>query len=53
MITTEDTESTEEVSVEGQKLKVVSQRKGALPYGDDVATIAPVRAAKGAGLRSG
>jgi len=53
MTTTEDTESTEEVRVEGQKLKVASQRKGALQYGDDVATIPPLRAAKGAALRSG
>ena len=45
MTTTEDMESTEEVRVEGQKLKVESQRKGALQYGDDVATIPPLRAA--------
>ena len=53
MTTTEDTESTEEVRVEGQKLKVASQRKGALQYGDDSATIPALRAAKAAALRSG
>jgi hypothetical protein len=34
-------------------LKVESRRKGALQYGDDVAAIPPLRAAKGAALRSG
>jgi hypothetical protein len=53
MTTTEDTESTEEVRVEGQKLKVASRRKGALRYADDVATIPPLRGAKDAALRSG
>jgi hypothetical protein len=51
MITTEDTESKEEVRVEGQKLKVKEKVRCSMVT--MLPTIPPLRAAKGAALRSG